>query len=132
VLYWHLEGSGVLFGNHIYIVLWKVIMSKEEAQIILDSELDRIRRISHQELLQTTTSDPYTADQVGPSGEKYTICIKTKLKSRKKGLVRIKASVRETQGHEVIKKIPILGIPITFYQVAGLMTILTIGSDDLN
>jgi hypothetical protein len=113
-------------------VLWKAIMSKEEAQTILDSELDRIRSMSHHELLQTTASDPYTADQVGPSGEKYTICIKTKLKSRKKGLVRIKASVRETEGREVVKKIPILGIPITSYQVVGLMTILTIGPDDLN
>ncbi len=107
-------------------------MSKEEAQTILDSELDRIRSMSHHELLQTTASDPYTADQVGPSGEKYTICIKTKLKSRKKGLVRIKASVRETEGREVVKKIPILRIPITFYQVVGLMTILTIGPDDSN
>jgi len=54
------------------------------------------------------------------------------LKSRKKGLVRIKASVRETEGREVVKKIPILGIPITSYQIVGFMTILTIGSDDLN
>lgn len=107
-------------------------MSKEEAQTILDSELDRIRSMSHQELLQTTESDPYTADQVGPSGDKYRICIKTKLKSRKKGLVRIKASVREAEGHQVVKKIPILGIPITSCQVVGLMTILTIGPDDLN
>jgi hypothetical protein len=107
-------------------------MSKEEAQAILDSELDRIRRMSHQELLQTTTSDPYTAEQVGPSGENYKIRIKTKLKSRKKGLVRIKASVREAEGREVVKKIPILGIPITSYQVVGLMTIRTIGPDDLN
>ncbi|MHC4071095.1 MAG: hypothetical protein ACYSWW_17620 [Planctomycetota bacterium] len=107
-------------------------MSKEEAQAILDNELDRIRRMSHQELLQTTASDLYTAVRIGPSGENYKICIKTKLKSRKKGLVRIKASVREAEGREVVKKIPILGIPITSYQVVGLMTILTIGPDDLN
>ena len=107
-------------------------MSKEEAQTILDSELDRIRKMSHQELLQTTASDPYIAEQVGPSGEKYQVQIKTKLKNRKKGLVRIKASVRETEGHEVVKKIPILGIPITSYQLLSLMTILTIGPDDLN
>ncbi len=107
-------------------------MSKEEAQTILDRELDRIRSMTPHELLQTAASDPYTADQVGPSGEKYAVRIKTKVKSRKKGLVRIKASVREAKGREVVKKIPILGIPITSYQVVGLMTIFTMGPDDLN
>lgn len=107
-------------------------MSKEEMKSILDSELNRIRSMSHQELLQTTETNPYTADQVGQSGDKYRICIKTKLKSRKKGLVRIKASVREAEGHQVVKKITILGIPITSSQIVGLMTIFTIGPDDLN
>ena len=105
-------------------------MSKEEAQTILDNELERIRKMSHQELLQTTTSDPYTAEQVGPSGDTYTICVTSKLKNRKKGLVRIKASVRETVGREIVKKIPILGIPITSYQVTGLFMTCTIGPDD--
>lgn len=107
-------------------------MSKEEAQTILDGELDRIRRMSHQELLQTTASDPYTAERIGPSGDTYEIRTRTKLKSRKNGLVRIKASVREAEGREVVRKIPILGIPITSYQVVGLVTILTIGPDDSN
>ena len=107
-------------------------MSKEEARTILDSELDRIRRMSHQELLQTTASAPYTAEQVGPSGDTYKIRIKTKLKSRKKGLVRIKASVREAEGRKVTKKIPILGTPITFCVISGCGTILTIGPEDLN
>ncbi len=88
--------------------------------------------MSHQELLQTTESDPYAAEQIGPSGEKYRICIKTKLKSRKKGLVRIKESVREAKGHQVVKKIPISGIPIAYCQIAGLVTILTIKPDGLN
>lgn len=110
----------------------RAIMSKEEAQTILDSELDRIRSMSHQELLQTTTSDPYTAEQVEPSGEKYHIQIKAKLKNSKKSLVRIRVSVREAEGRQVVKKIPLLGIPITSYQVAGLMMICTIGPDDLN
>ena len=107
-------------------------MSKEEARTILDSELDRIRRMSHQELLQTTESEPYATEQVGPSGEIYRVRIKTRLKNRKKGLLRIKASVREAEGREVIKKIPILGIPITGYQSVAVMAILTIGPDDLN
>jgi len=107
-------------------------MSKEEAQSIMDHELDRLRSMSHQELLDTTTLDPYTAEQVGPSGEKYQVKIKAKMKNRKKGLVRIKASVREAEGRQVVKKIPLLGIPITTCQMAGLMTICTIGPDDLN
>jgi hypothetical protein len=106
-------------------------MSKEEAQTILDDELDRIRSMSHQELLRTTTSDPYKAEQVGPSGEKYQVQIKAKLKNRKKGLVRIRASVREVEGRSVVKKIPLLGTVVSS-QVAGLMTICTIGPDDLN
>ena len=107
-------------------------MSKEEAQTILDSELDRIRSMSYQELLQTTASDPYSAEQVGPSGEKYKIKIKSKLKNRKKGLVRIKASVYEAEGRQIVKKIPLLGIPFTSYQMVGLMTICTIGPNDVN
>jgi len=106
-------------------------MSKEEAQTILDSELNRIRGMSHQELLQTTTSDPYTSEQIGPSGQKYKIQIKTKLKNRKKGLVRIKASVREAEGHQVVKKLPLLGTPIISCQVAGLFMTCTIGPNDL-
>jgi len=88
-------------------------MSKEEAQSILDSELEHIRTMSHQELLQTTATDPYSSEQVGPSGEKYRVRIKSKLKNRKKGLVRIKASVSEAEGRQVVKKIPLLGIPFT-------------------
>ena len=107
-------------------------MSKKEAQIILDRELDRIRSMSHQELLQTTTSHPYSAEQVGPSGEKYKIQIKSKLKNRKKGLVRIRASVREAEGRQVVRKIPLLGIPVTSFQIGGLMMTCTIGPDDLN
>ena len=107
-------------------------MSKEEAQTILDSELDRIRSMSHQELLKTTTSDPYTAEQVGPSGEKYQVQIRARLKNREKGLVRIRARVREAERRQIIKKIPLLGIPYTSSQMAVLMTICTIGPDDLN
>ena len=107
-------------------------MSKEEAQAILNSKLDRLRSMSHQELLDTTTLDPYTTEQIGPSGEKYQVKIKAKIKNRKKGLVRIKASVSEAEGRQVVKKIPLLGIPFTSYQMVGLMTICTIGPDDLN
>ena len=107
-------------------------MSKEEAQAIMDSELDRLRSMSHQELLDTTELDPYTAEQVAPSGEKYYVTIKTKIKNRKKGLVRIKASVKEAKGHQVVKKTPLLGVPFVSSQMAGLMTICTIGPDDLN
>ncbi len=107
-------------------------MSREEAQSILDSELDRIRSLSHQELLQITMSDPYTAEKVGSSGDKYQVQIKAKLKNRMKGLVRIRASVREAEGRRVIKKIPILGIPITSYQVDGLFMTCTLSPEDLN
>ena len=107
-------------------------MSKEKAQTILDSELNRIRSMSHLELLQTTASAPYTAEQVAPSGEKYQVQIKAKLKNRKKGVVRVRASVRESEGRHVVKKMPLLGIPIASYQMACLMTICTIGPDDLN
>ena len=107
-------------------------MSKEEAQAILDSELGRLRSMSHQKLLDTAALDPYTAEQVGPSGEKYRVKIKAKLKNRKKGLVRVKASVSEAEGRQVVKKIPLLGIPFTSYHMVGLMTICTIGPDDLN
>ncbi len=102
-------------------------MSKEEAQTILDRELDRIRGMSHQERIQTTTLDAYTAEHVGPSGDKYKISVKSRLKNKKKEIVRIKVSVREAEGREIVKKIPILGIPSTSYQVVCLMTILTIG-----
>ena len=107
-------------------------MGKEEAQDILNNELDRLRSMSHKELLDTTTLDPYTAEQVGPSGEKYQVKIKTKLKNRKRGLVRIKASVVEAERRQVVKKIPLLGIPVTTSHMAGLMTICTIGPEDLN
>ena len=107
-------------------------MSKQEALTIMDTELDRLRSMSHQELLDTTTLDPYTAEQVGPSGEKYRVKIKAKLKNRKKGLVCIKASVSEAEGRQVVKKIPLLGILFTSYQMVGLMTTCTIGPDDMN
>ncbi len=107
-------------------------MSKEEAQTIMDTELDRLRSMSHQELVDTTTLDPYNAEQAGPSGEKYRVKIKVKLKSRNKGLIRVRASVREVAGHQIAKKIPLLGIPYTSHQMICLMTTCTIGPDDLN
>jgi hypothetical protein len=107
-------------------------MSKEEAQSIMDHELDRLRSMSHQELLDTTTLDPYTAEQVGPSGEKYQVKIKATIKNRKKGLVRIRASVKEAEGRHITKKLPLFGIPYISCQMVGLMTICTIGPDDLN
>lgn len=107
-------------------------MSKEEAQSIMDHELDRVRSMSHQELLDTTTLDPYTAEQFGPSGEKYQVTIKARMKNRKKGLVRIRASVRETERHQVEKKSPLLGIRSLSSRTAGLMGIDTFGPDDLD
>ena len=107
-------------------------MSKEEAQTILNRELDRIRSMSHQELLHATTSNLYSAEQVAPSGEKYRVEIKAKLKNRKKGLVRVRASVRETEGRPDVKKIPLLGIPMTFYQMTGVMMTCTLGPEDLH
>ena len=101
-------------------------MSKEKAQTIMDTELDRLRSMSHQELLDTATSDPYNAEQVAPSGEKYRVKIRVKLKNRNKGLVRVRASVREVAGHQIVKKIPLLGIPYTSHQMICLMTTCTI------
>jgi len=107
-------------------------MSKQEAQTIMDTELDRLRSMSRQELLDTTTLDPYNAEQVGQSGEKYRVKIKVKLKNRNNGLVRVRASVREIEGHQIVKKIPLLGIPYTSHQMVCLITTCTIGPGDLN
>jgi hypothetical protein len=114
-------------------VVLEPIMNKDELKSILRSEVDRIRRMPHEELLRTIGSAPYAADHVGASGDKYNISVKTKLKSRKKGLIRVKASVNEATPRVVIKKLPILGIPISCVSGCCMaMSIFTVGPSDLN
>jgi len=54
------------------------MMKKEEAQSVLNNELDRFRTMSHEDLVRTVGDVVYTTEQMGKSGEKYLIQIKTK------------------------------------------------------
>ena len=90
-------------------------MNKQEAKSVLNNELDRFRMMPHEDLVRTVGDVVYTTEQMGRSGEKYLIQIKTKWKKRKKRIVRISANIRnaEVSPQESHKwNIPILNIAI--------------------
>ncbi len=109
------------------------MMNKEEAKSVLNNELDRFRTMSHENLVRTVGDVVYTTGQMGRSGEKYLIQIKTKWKKRKKRIVRISANIRnvEVSPQESRKwNIPILNIAICRVSMSGIFTTFTRGPDD--
>jgi len=108
-------------------------MNKEEAKSVLNNELDRFRTMSHEDLVRTVGDGVDTTEQMGRSGEKYIIQIKTKWKKRKKRIVRISANIRnaEVSPQESRKwNIPILNIAICCVSMSGIFTTFTRGPDD--
>jgi len=108
-------------------------MNKEEAKSVLNNELDRFRTMSHEDLVRTVGDGVYTMEQMGRSGEKYLIQIKTKWKKRKKSIVRISANIRNTDESPQKSStwnIPILNISICRSSMSGLFTMFKRGPDD--
>ena len=109
------------------------MMNKEEAKSVLNSELDRFRTMSHEDLVRTVADGVYTTEQMGRSGEKYRIRIKTKWKKRKKSILRVSANIRsadEPRQESPTWNIPILNIAICRASMSGLFTTFTRGPDD--
>ena len=108
-------------------------MNKEEAKSVLNNELDRFRTMSHEDLVRTVGDGVYTTEQMGRSGEKYLIEIKTKWKKRKKSIVRISANIRnanESPQRSSIWNIPLLNIAICRGSMSCLFTTFTRKPDD--
>jgi len=108
-------------------------MNKEEAQSVLNNELDRFRILSHEDLVRKVGDAVYTTEQMGRSGEKYLIQIKTKWKKRKKRIVRISANIRNAEVSPQESRtwnIPILNIAICRGSVSRIFTTFTRGPDD--
>jgi hypothetical protein len=108
-------------------------MNREEAKSVLDNELDRFRRMPHEDLVRTVGDGVYTTEQVGRSGEKYLIQIKTKWKKQKKSIIRISANIRSADvppQESSTRNIPILNIAICRISMSGLFTTVTRGPDD--
>ena len=108
-------------------------MNKEEAKSALNNELDRFRTMSHEDLVRTVGDVVYTTEQMGRSGEKYLIQIKTKWKKRKKSIVRISANIRSADKSPQKSRtwnIPILNIAICRASMSMLFTTFTRGPDD--
>jgi len=109
------------------------MMNKEEAKSVLNNELDRFRTMSHEDLVRTVGDVVYTTEQMGRSGEKYKIEIKTKWKKRKKSTVRISANIRNAEVSPQESRtwnIPILNIAICRGSMSGIFTTFTRGPDD--
>jgi hypothetical protein len=109
------------------------MINKEEAKSVLNNELDRFRTMSHENFVRTVGDGVYTTEQMGGSGEKYLIQIKTKLKRRKKSIVRISANIRnadESPQESSTWNIPILNIAICRASMSGLFTTFKRGPDD--
>jgi hypothetical protein len=109
------------------------MMNKEEAKSVLNNELDQFRTMSHKDLVRTVGDAVYTTEQMGGSGEKYLIQIKTKWKKRKKSIVRISANIRnanESPQESSTWNIPILNIGICRVSMSGLFTTFKRGPDD--
>ncbi len=107
--------------------------NKEEAKLVLNNELDRFRTMSHEDLVRTVGDGVYTTEQMGRSGEKYLIQIKTKWKKRKKSIVRISANIRnadESPQESSTWNIPILNIAICRGSMSVLFTTFTREPDD--
>ena len=108
-------------------------MNKEEAKSVLNSELDRFRTMSHEDLVRTVGDGVYTTEKMGRTGEKYLIQIKTKWKKRKKNIVRISANIRnadESPQKSRTWNIPILNIAICRGSISRIFTTFTRGPDD--
>ena len=108
-------------------------MNKQEAKSVLNNELDRFRTMPHEDLVRTVGDVVYTTEQMGRSGEKYLIRIKTKWKKRKKSVVRISANIRnadESAQEASTWNIPILNIAICRARMSGVFTTFTRGPDD--
>jgi hypothetical protein len=109
------------------------MMNKEEAKSVLNNELDRFRTMSHEDLVRTVGDGVYTTEQMGRSGEKYLIQIKTKWKRRKKRIVRISANIRNAEAplqESRTWNIPILNIATCRASMSGIFTTFTRGPDD--
>jgi hypothetical protein len=109
------------------------MMNKEEAKSVLNNELDRFRTMSHEDLVRTVGDGVCTTEQMGISGEKYLIQIKTKWKKRKKSIVRISANIRSADKSPQESRtwhIPILNIAICYASMSELFTTFTRGPDD--
>ena len=108
-------------------------MNKEEAKSVLNNELDQFRTMSHEDLVRTVADGVYTTEQMGISGEKYLIQIRTKWKKRKKSIVRISANIRsadESPQESSTWNIPILNIAICCASMSRIFTTFTRGPDD--
>jgi hypothetical protein len=108
------------------------MMDKEEAKSVLNNELDRYRTMSHKDLVRTVGDEVYTTEQMGISGEKYLIQIKIKWKKRRRGIVRISATIRsadESPQESSTWTIPILNIAICRASMSCLVTTFTRGPD---
>ena len=108
-------------------------MNKEEAQTVLDHELERYKTMSYEELVRTIEDGPYTKEHVGATDDKYLIEIKTRWKKRKKGIVRISAYIRNAEVSPQERrtwKIPILNIAFCRASMSGIFTTFTRGPDD--
>jgi len=109
------------------------MMNKEEAKTVLNNELDRLRTMSHEDLVRTVGDGGYTKEHMGATGEKYLIEIKTKWKKRKKRIVRISANIRNAEASPQEShtwNIPILNIAICRASMSGIFTTFTRGPDD--
>ncbi len=108
-------------------------MNKDEAKSVLNNELERFRMMSHEDLVRTVGDVVYTTEQMGRSGEKYLIEIKTKWKKRKKRIVRISANIRNAEVSPQKSRtwnIPILNIAICRGSMSVIFTTFTRGPDD--
>ena len=108
-------------------------MNKEEAKSVLNNKLDRFRTMSHEDLVRTVGDGVYTTEQMGGSGEKYLIQIKTKWKKRKKSIVRISANIRnadESPQKSSTWNISVLNIAICCASMSVIFTTFTRGPDD--
>ena len=108
-------------------------MNKEEAKSVLNNELERFRTMSHEDLVRTVGDGVYTTEQMGGSGEKYLIQIKTKWKKRKKRIVRISANIKNAEVSPQESRtwnIPILNIAICRGSMSVIFTTFTRGPDD--
>jgi hypothetical protein len=109
------------------------MINKEEAKSVLNNEVDRFRTMSHEDLVRTVGDGVYTTEQMGGSGEKYLIQIKTKWKKRKKRIVRISANIKNAEVSPQESRtwnIPILNIAICRVSISGIFTTFTRGPDD--
>ena len=106
-------------------------MNKEEAQSILDTELNRFRTMPYHELVGTIGGEVFTPERVGPSGEKYQLEIETFWENQSKKRVRVVGSADEMPHKPVFWKIPVLcWIPIYMSSVTWTFSRDESGTDE--